>query len=218
MRLDTLISFSSNVKSSSEVKPPVQYRKEFPYVILITNTLFKAFDYCSTGVKMPSIEDFMKVVNFKNNDFLVFGESDAWGWSDAGYKCLYAIALKKPFNNDINTVKDLMWMKWLRDNISRCLCLTNRYSNICLGSIEYADSESEAKRTGYFGNPIYPCCVIESFKENGVMFYKCYRYGNYVTLNKQQLTDWIRTGEVFNASIGKKPLKNGDYRLTIKYL
>lgn len=218
MRLNNLISFNSNVKSSSEIKPPVQYQKEFPYIIFLTNTLFIAFDYCSTRVKLPSIEDFMQVANIKDTDFLVFGESDAWGWSDIGCKFLYAIALKRPFTMDISTVKDLMWMKWLRDNISRCLCLTNRYSHICLGSIEYANSESEAKISGYFGKPIYPCCVIESFRENGVMLYKCYRYGEYRVLDKQQLTDWIRTGEVLNASIGKKPLKNGSYRLNIKYL
>ena len=111
-----------------------------------------------------------------------------------------------------------MWMKWLRGNINKCLCLTDRYSGICLGSIERASSESEAKRKGYFGKPIYPCCVIESFRENGIMLYKCYRYGEYMVLNKQQLIDWIRTGEVLNASIGKKPLKSGDYRLNIKYL
>lgn len=217
MRLNKLVSFNHD-KPKKEVKPPEQYQAKFPYVIFLTNMSFIAFDYCSTGAKMPCIEDFMKVSNINEKDFLVFGESTAWGWSDCGCNFYYAVALKAPFNKDINAMVGLMWMRWLRDNLSMHLCLTDRYRHIYLGSIEYANSESEAKRTGYFGNPIYPCCVVNSFIENGVILYNCYRYGEYMILNKRQLVEWVKTGEVFNASIGKTPLKNGDYRLSVKYL
>lgn len=217
MRLDKLVSFRPEM-SANKLELPDKYKGEFTNIIYLSNTLFMAFDYCHTGVSTPILEDFMKAAGLEDRDYLIFGESLGYGWSDNGCKYLYAVALKKPLNQDIDTIASLMWMKWLRDNISNHLCLTDRYSHMYVGSIEYANSESDAKKTGYFGKPIYPCCVIESVRQQGGIYYKCYRYGEYKLLDKSQLIEWVKAEKVYNVSIGKKPLKNGSYRLNIRYL
>ena len=213
MQLSTLITFDPD---DDRVYPPESYREQFPYVIFVRSTDFKFFDDCSLRLKMPTIEDLMKEAGIDESGYLVFGQSTSWGWSDLGSVYYFAIALKTELNKTVSKLVDLMWMRWLREHLNYPLCITNENGYHSSGSITYASSEKDAKMHGYFGNPIYSCFVIDSYEENGVTMYKCYKYGETLLLNRQQLAEWIKTGEVVNATVGKTPLKNGEPRISIK--
>lgn len=217
MKLDKLISFSDNCRPT-DIAAPEPYRKQFPFVIFVTNSNFNAFDDCCSRTKLPTVADLMEAAGIDVNDYLLFGQSIAWSWTDNGCVFYYAIALKRPLENNINTYVDLMWMHWLSKNLDKNIRLTDEYHINCFhGCIQHANSNVDTIMAGYFGNPIYPYFVVNSFRDKSGIYYNCYNFGEYITLNKQQLVEWVRTRKVANASIGKTPLKNGDYRVNIKY-
>ena len=206
MILKDKVSFDS---SDCKVEIPKKYVDKFRNIIFIPSTYFKCFNYCSAyNIEFPTIKDYMELIGLGEKDYIVFGESLGYGWSDAGCNFLYAVATNISLTNEQSLeVLDKMWRQWQLNHAKDGLIITN-------GSSRYIDRTDQ--RTAFFSGYHHKCAytgliVLDRLSKDT---YDCYLQDKRYEISRDELIMNIQKNNVLNAKA--TVMKNGKVRLSIK--
>ena len=206
MILKDKVSFDS---SDCRVEIPKKYADKFSNIIFIPSTYFKYFNYCSVyNVNFPTIEDYMKSLGLSEKDYLVFGESLGYGWSDAGCNVLYAVATNIAFTRDecLNAL-DIMWRNWQFNHVKDGLIITSGNDMY----IERTDAKSAFFKGYQYGCAYQGYIVLDKVSKDT---YKCFKQGKEGVLTRDEIIQHVQCNNVLNAKVSIS--KNGSVRLSVK--
>lgn len=207
MKLENLIEFDHHVTPSI----PEEYRPRYKYVYLVDNEAFMLIEECHRHPEFPALEELMATAKLGNDDYLLFGKSDGFDWSDRGCNYYYAIATSRKIPS-MRILVDLMWRDWQLKNCMDGFIITNRgYCYGLLGRVEETCDREKALFHGYLGGcACQHLLVLEKLGNT----YRCILKGSEGVLTKEQLVEQIQRGFVYNAKL--KQTAAGNLSITVK--